>query len=105
MSLQLDSAANYFILFHDNLGPLANRGEPVRTGNFGSWTKPEAATRTVRVLRLGKKSVPDLTVVAISHPMNTDTDGLVPTSLFKSVFISSRGGFVILNPTFPKTSR
>jgi Aspartyl protease len=105
MSLLLDSGANCFTLFHDNLGPLANRIQPVNTGNFGSWTKSEMATRTIRVLRLGTKSVPDLTVVTISHPMNTDTDGLVPTSLFNSVFISSRGGFVILNPTFPKTSR
>ncbi len=105
MTLLLDSGANYFTLFHDNLGALGNRSEPVNTGNFGSWTKSEVSTRTVRVLRLGKKSVPNLTVVTISHPMNTDTDGLVPTSLFKSVFISSSGGFVILNPTFPKTSR
>lgn len=104
MSLLLDSAANFFTLFHRNLGPLANRDEQVNTGNFGSWTKSEVATRTVRDVRLGKKSVSDLTVVTISNPMNTDTDGLVPTSLFKSVFISSRGGFVILNPSLSKGS-
>ena len=72
MSLLLDSGANCFTLFHDNLGPLANRIQQVNTGNFGSWTKSEMATRTIRVLRLGTKSVPDLTVVTISHPMNTD---------------------------------
>jgi len=105
MSLLLDSGANCFTLFKDNLGLLADRREPANTGDFGSWTKSEVATRTLRVLSLGKKSVPDLTVVTISHPVNTDTDGLVPTSLFKSIFISSRGGFVILNPSFPKTSR
>jgi predicted aspartyl protease len=105
MSLLLDSGANCFTLFHDNLGPIANRSEPVNTGTFGSWTKSEMAISTIRVLRLGKKSVPDLTMVTLSHPMNTDTDGLVPTSLFNSVFISSREGFVILNPTLRKASR
>ena len=88
---------------------LQTGGEPVSTGNFGSVdaVKKAGTTRTVRVsFGWESKSVPDLTVVThLPHPMNTDTDGLVPTSLFKSVFISSRAGFVILNPTFPKTSR
>jgi hypothetical protein len=79
--------------------------ETVRTGNFNTWVATSAATRTVRFLNLGNNAVPNLTVVALARLADADTDGLVPTSLFKSVLISSRGGFVILNPSFPKTNR
>jgi len=105
MSLLLDSGANCFTLFQDKLGPLAVRQDGVHTGNFGSWTNLSVASRTVHQLILGKKSVPDLTVVTLAHPVNTDVDGLVPTSVFHSIFISSREGFVILNPSVPKPGR
>jgi hypothetical protein len=102
MSLLLDSGANCFTLFQDKLGPQAFREDRVHTGNFGAWTNTSIASRTVRKLLLGKNSVPDLTVVALAHPVNSATDGLVPTSLFHSIFISTRGGFVILNPSSEK---
>ena len=59
---------------------------------------------TGALLNLGSNSVSDLTVIAFSRRAEVDTDGLVPTSLFHSVFISSHGGFVILNPSFSKTT-
>jgi predicted aspartyl protease len=105
MSLLLDSGANYFTLLQDKLGPLAVRQDSVHIGKFGFWTNSSVATRTVHKLSLGKKSVSDLTLVTLEHPINTYIDGLIPTSLFSSIFISSRGGFVILNPSFSKTTR
>jgi hypothetical protein len=103
MTLLLDSGANQFTLFHQNLGPLANRSEEANTGNFGAWDNLDVASRKVRSIDLGANSVPDVTVVTIAHPVNSDTDGLVPTSFFNSIFISSHSGFVILNPSFPKS--
>jgi hypothetical protein len=102
LSLLLDSGANQFTLFQDNLGPLADRREKADTGNFGTWEKLNVASRKVHQLSLGTKAVPDVTVVTLAHPINTDTDGLVPTSFFNSIFISSRSGFVILNPSSPR---
>jgi hypothetical protein len=105
MSLLLDSGANGLILFQGNLGPRANHEESVWAGNFNKWVPSSAATRTVQSLDLGRYSVSDLTVIALSRRAETDTDGLLPTSLFHSIFISHSSGFVILNPSFPKTSR
>jgi hypothetical protein len=53
---------------------------------------------------MGSNSVSDLIVIALPQRANVDSDGLLPTSLFHSVLISHHGGFVILNPSFPKTS-
>jgi predicted aspartyl protease len=105
MSLLLDSGANGLTLFQDSLGPNSNPQQTVRTGDFDKWVTSSAAMRTVRSLSLGTNSLPNLTVVTLARRAEVDTDGLVPTSLFRSVLISSRGGFVILNPSFPNPSR
>ena len=105
MSLLLDSGANQLTLFQDNLGATADRTQPVRAGNFNQWVSSSSATRRIRSLNLGSESVSDLTVVALARRTDLDMDGLIPTSLFHSVFISAHGKFVILNPSFPKTRR
>jgi Aspartyl protease len=105
MSLLLDSGANKLTLFRDTLGPGANQQEPVSTSTFDKWISSSAETRMVRSLSLGDNSVSDVTVVALSRRADVDTDGVVPTSLFRSIFISHRGRFAILNPSFPKMSR
>ena len=102
MSLLLDSGANQFTLFSDNLGPGASQNVPTTTGNFNRWVVSLSATRGIRSLNLGSTSIQDLTAVALSRRAGVDTDGLIPTSLFHSIFISAHGGFVILNPSFPK---
>jgi hypothetical protein len=104
MSLLLDSGSNGLILFQGNL-LAGSHEESVRAGNSSKWVSSSATARTVQSLDLGRLSVPDLTVVALSRRAQTDTDGLLPTSLFHSVFISHHDRFVILNPAFPKTSR
>jgi hypothetical protein len=59
-------------------------------------------TRIINRLSLGKKEVYDLLVVAVPDRLNQDVDGMMPTSLFHSIFISHRGRFVILNPSFSR---
>jgi|HubBroStandDraft_1064217.scaffolds.fasta_scaffold09323_3 hypothetical protein len=105
MSLLLDSGANQLTVFEDKLGSGVNQAELIRVGNFNQWVGSLAATCKIRSLKLGSNSVTGLTVTALSRRADVDSDGLIPTSLFHSIFISSHGGFVILNPSFPKTSR
>lgn len=102
MLLLLDSGTNRPTLFRDSLGPGAAQRESMRAGNFNQWVSSSASTRTVRSLSLGGNSLTNLTLIAISRRAEVDTDGLIPASLFHSIFISHQGKFVILNPSFPK---
>ena len=86
--LLLDSGANYLTLFQASLEQSSNQQQIVRAGNFNTRVSSSATTRTVRSLGLGINSVPDLTAVALARRADADTDGLIPTSLFHSVFIS-----------------
>jgi hypothetical protein len=104
LSLLLDSGLNSFILFRKHLVLGASRQMSEGTP-FNSWGLAAMETRTVRRLELGKDEVNDLTVIAHTGQPESDTDGLVPTSLFHSIFISHQGRFVILNPSRPKESR
>ncbi len=105
MSLLLDSGANRVTLFQNTLGPGAKRDTSVNTGSFDTWISSSAETRMVRSLSLGDNSISNVTVVALSRRADVDTDGVVPSSLFHSIFISHRGRFVILNPSLPKEDR
>ena len=105
MSLLLDSGANKLTIFQDSLGPGANQAVPVNAGSFNKWISSSSETRKVRSLRLGDNSVSNVTVIALSRRADVDTDGVVPTSLFRSVFISHQGRFVILSPSLPKVGR
>jgi predicted aspartyl protease len=102
MTLLLDSAANHMVLFRNDLGVAGVHNESVWEGIQGSWARSETTTRTFQSLNLGKSSVDNLTGVGFSRRSSVDTDGLLPTSMFHSVFISHRGKFVILNPSFPR---
>jgi len=105
MSLLLDSGASQLTLFRDNLGAEANQAESRFFGSFNHWVGMSAESRTIRSLDLGHSSIPDLVVVALARRADVDMDGVLPTSLFNSVFISHLGRFVILNPSFPKSER
>jgi hypothetical protein len=102
ISLLLDSGTNQLILFKDDLGPGQSQTGPFSAGSFGQWITSSSPARRIRTLTLGSRSVTDLTVIAIARRADVDTDGLIPTSLFHSIFISHFGRFVILNPSFPK---
>jgi hypothetical protein len=102
MTLLLDSGANHIVLFRDSLGGGGAQSETVREGVLGSWITSDTTTRTFRSLTVGKSSVEDPTVVGLSRRPYVDIDGLLPTSMFHSIFISHRDRFVILNPSFSK---
>lgn len=98
LRLLLDSGADRVVLFAklDSLN--------VKEKNYSiSNTMSSDNVTTVDELRVNSLSVggsilPSLTVTAPSILPPSDVDGLLPTSLFHSVFISHSGEFVILNP-------
>jgi hypothetical protein len=107
LSLLLDSGINFMVL----------SGGPGRLGagtlgqDFAiasvSGTSGYASlnTRMIRALRLGSKTVNNVLATAPAKCPAMDTDGLMPLSAFHSVFISHSHSFVILDPSFSKTSR
>jgi hypothetical protein len=104
LSLLIDSGANNLTLFRENLGAGSYQQAFVDNG-FRLSSLTTIDRRTVHSLSLGKREVYDLSVIAVGGHPDPDVDGLVPTSLFHSIFISHQGRFVILNPSFPKASR
>jgi predicted aspartyl protease len=95
-SLVLDSGTNYLVLFQADAGP----GSSDRHTSVGA-----AATRMVQHLYLGGKQFANVTAIVPSRHGDVDSDGLVPTSLFQSIFISHEGRFAILNPALLRSSR
>ena len=102
ITLLLDSGTNQLILFRDDLGPGQSQTGPFSAGSFGQWIALSSPARRIRTLMLGSRSFTDLIAIALAGRSDAETDGLIPTSLFHSVFISHFGRFVILNPSFPK---
>ena len=97
VQLQLDTAARLPELF------------PVRPGT--SLSQPWAGSMTFSsglngsrihphtTIRVGTTLVSDQDVVQSRRGVAFDAVGLLPTSIFHSIYISHSGGFVILNPT------
>ncbi len=104
LSLLLDSGVNNCILFRRHL-VLGTSRQMIEAVPFNSSSLATMETRTVRRLSLGKNEVNDLTVIARTAQSELDVDGLIPTTLFHSIFISHRERFVILNPSRTKKSR
>jgi hypothetical protein len=96
---------NDLTLFREDLGAGSNRQVFVDASAFKSWGITMMDTRTVRSLHLGRAEVDDLTVTAVAGQQDPDVEGLIPTSLFHSIFISHQGRFVILNPSLAKRNR
>jgi hypothetical protein len=93
ISLLLDSGTNYVVLFRKSQGAVT----------LVEQTSLDASiARPVSLLKIGGQSLSHVMVIALDKRSEMDSDGLVPTSLFDSVFISHEGRFVILNPSFRK---
>ena len=96
--LQLDSGVPYLVLCSQGSRPgILNEPQtfPV-TGLLGSSFAAYSQTAHLRVGRFFS----DVTVIVPAqniHPLSVD--GFLPTSLFRTIFISHSGRFVILNPT------
>jgi predicted aspartyl protease len=93
ISVALDSGTNYLVLFQKSLGPNSIQLQT----SVGQTT-----ARQIKFLYLGDQKLYDITAMALDKHGDMDADGLVPTSLFQSIFISHQGKFVILNPSLPK---
>ena len=100
MKLQLDSGIRSFVLFSTlNILNLSMQ-LPTHSVNDILGGSLAADAQTARFLRLGDKTFPNLSVIVprdIIPPM--DIEGLLPTSLFRSIFISHSGKFAILDPS------
>jgi predicted aspartyl protease len=100
MKLQLDSGTSKFLLFSRlHKADLISTQSSLHSigGIFGGSLD---ANVSQTALRLGNKLLPNLPVlVAIGTIRPMDIDGLLPTSLFQSIFISHSGQFAILDPS------
>jgi hypothetical protein len=105
LSLLLDSGTDTFVLFRKNLGFGLDKQVFVDLTAQKSFNHVSVETRTVRSLKLGKTLINDLVVVALPTFADPHIDGLMPTSRFRSIFISHQGRFVILNPSSSKSRR
>jgi hypothetical protein len=105
MKLQLDSGTRSTLLFSTlNKFNLISTQLPTHSVEGILGGSLAADVQTARFLRLGDKLFPHLTVIVLRDiipPM--DIDGLLPTSLFRSIFISHSGGFVILDPVLAQS--
>jgi predicted aspartyl protease len=99
MRLQLDSGSSKVMLFTKvNAFHLISDEQTSRSiggilgGSFDADTQ-------VGSLRLGQRNFPNLTIIVPSNSvLQMGVDGFVPTLLFRSIFISHSGRFVILDP-------
>ncbi len=100
VSLLLDSGANALVLFGGPgaLGDKAVRKQYTATSFLGGGGKFTVCTRTV-TLHLGNGPAAKLQAMAPTAVAGMDADGVVPMSVFKSIFISHSGQFVILEPS------
>jgi predicted aspartyl protease len=101
VSLLLDTGANALVLFGGpgSLGEKATREQFTATSFLGGGDKFTARTRIV-TLQLGNGPTAKLQAMAPPAVAGMDTDGVVPMSVFKSIFISHSGRFVILEPSY-----
>jgi predicted aspartyl protease len=101
ISLQLDSAANFLYLFGgaETLGAGTTMERCVaatisnRSYRFLSYKKK------IWQLNFGQKKITNMTAYSLPQASKKDTEGLMPTSAFRSIFISHSQKFVILDPS------
>jgi hypothetical protein len=100
ISLLLDSGVNYLYFFGgaESLGIGATEQECVIANISRSSNNFAGYTKTVPQLRFGSKKLSNLPAIAQQRIDGMDTDGLMPTSAFHSIFISHSQRFIILDP-------
>jgi hypothetical protein len=100
ITLQLDSGTGILIWLRGSraLGLVQPTSYSVSSVT-GQVTFSATEARSIHQLQLGRKVV--LNLVALAPPVRipADTDGLLPTCLFQSIFISHAQKFVILEPS------
>jgi hypothetical protein len=101
VSLQLDSGVNSLVMFGgpQSLGAGARQQNLDVAGSVQSSSSASGYSTLIQQLWLGNKVLRNITAFAPPARPGMDTDGLMPTALFGSIFISHSQKFVILNPT------
>jgi hypothetical protein len=101
MSLLLDSGVNYLYLFGGEQS-LGGGGIP-RDCSAATISDPSklflCKQKVLPQLRFGNKKVSNLIAVAELRTTAAYAEGLMPTSVFRSIFISHSQRFVILDPS------
>jgi hypothetical protein len=103
LRLLLDSGADRLVLFIRlaNLHSKQRQYSLIGT-NFDSVTTVDELM--VHSVSVGSSNLSNVVITIPSVFPPQDVDGLLPTSLFHSVFICHSGDFVILNPSSPRQS-
>ena len=101
VSLQLDSGVNSLVMFGgpQSLGAGAIQQNLDIAGSVQSSNRVSVYSTMIQQLWVGSKVVRNITAFAPPARPGMDTDGLMPTSAFSSIFISHSQKFVILDPT------
>jgi hypothetical protein len=96
LQLQLDTGAKIPELFP------ASRTSPLSQPWQGSLiTSSESGGKVFRsriTLKIGATVVKDLNVLQNAHGSSLDAVGLLPAVIFRRIYISHSGGYVVLNP-------
>jgi predicted aspartyl protease len=97
LRLVLDSGANDVVLMRDASKRLqvqvkGNRWERTATGTVAVYAGP------VQMLSLGTEKLRDVMAVSTNQTALPFGDGLLPTSLFHSLYINNLENFVVFNP-------
>lgn len=98
----LDSGANSIVLLPGayqalNLTIQENRFEATSAGRV------EVKVGRICLLTVGSQQFHDMTVaLAATQPVERIGDGLLPTSLFKSLYVNNHEGYVMLSPQSKK---
>lgn len=103
LRLVLDAAATGLLLFGEAaraLCPAGERASPARYVATEAGRTPAVPAR-VSALEVGAETLRDLAVGLLRETPAADgrtEDGLLPTSLFRAVYVNHRDGYVIFNP-------
>lgn len=95
--LQLDTGAKTLVLFpaHRDSFPSHLWGGAMA---FSGGSNGNTIHSRIRI-KVGTTMVQDLDLVQNRHGVAFDAVGLLPASIFRKIYISHSGGFIVLNPT------
>lgn len=97
VQLQLDTGAKKPVLFPANQDSFPSH---LWGGAMAFSSGPNGITLHSRItIKVGTTMVPDLDVVQNRHGVAFDAVGLLPASIFRRIYISHSGEFIVLNPT------
>lgn len=106
LTFALDSGAFAVVLFRNtHTGGWILRRDgldaPGSSNSLQPGTRP-IRLRRLQTLTLGRRVLADLAAVVPTSSPAEDSDGLLPTGIFHSVYISHSGGFAIFDPVLRK---